>query len=53
MAVVTLDYLIIGAGPAGLQLAALLEADGRRDYLVLEGADAPGAFFARFPGTGN
>jgi thioredoxin reductase len=46
---VTLDYLIIGAGPAGLQLAALLEADGKRDYLVLEGAGAPGAFFARYP----
>ncbi|GIJ11889.1 NAD(P)-binding domain-containing protein [Micromonospora andamanensis] len=45
----TLDYLIIGAGPAGLQLAALLEADGKRDYLVLEGADIPGAFFARYP----
>ncbi|WP_213451966.1 NAD(P)-binding domain-containing protein [Rhizomonospora bruguierae] len=45
----TLDYLIIGAGPAGLQLAALLEAEGRRDYLVLEAADRPGAFFARFP----
>jgi cation diffusion facilitator CzcD-associated flavoprotein CzcO len=44
-----LDYLIIGAGPAGLQLAALLERDGRRDYLVLEAADAPGAFFARYP----
>src|SRR4051794_25584954 len=44
-----LDYLIIGAGPAGLQRAALLEAQGRRDYLVLEGADRPGAFFARFP----
>jgi thioredoxin reductase len=46
---VTLDYLIIGAGPAGLQLAALLEADGKRDYLVLEAAGAPGAFFARYP----
>jgi thioredoxin reductase len=46
---VTLDYLIIGAGPAGLQLAALLEADGKRDYLVLEAAEAPGAFFARYP----
>ncbi|GAA2507670.1 FAD-dependent oxidoreductase [Winogradskya humida] len=45
----TLDYLIIGAGPAGLQLAALLEADGKRDYLVLEGSDAPGAFFATYP----
>jgi thioredoxin reductase len=44
-----LDYLIIGAGPAGLQLAALLERDGRRDYLVLESAAAPGAFFTRFP----
>ncbi len=44
-----LDYLIIGAGPAGLQLAALLQADGRRDYLVLEGAGRPGAFFERFP----
>lgn len=49
MSRVTLDYLIIGAGPAGLQLAALLEADGKRDYLVLEGADIPGAFFARYP----
>ncbi|PRY31960.1 NAD(P)-binding domain-containing protein [Pseudosporangium ferrugineum] len=44
----TLDYLIIGAGPAGLQLAALLEQDGA-DYLVLEAAEAPGAFFARYP----
>ncbi|MDG4830050.1 NAD(P)-binding domain-containing protein [Solwaraspora sp. WMMD1047] len=44
-----LDYLIIGAGPAGLQLAALLERDGSRDYLVLESADVPGAFFTRFP----
>ncbi|GAA1742118.1 FAD-dependent oxidoreductase [Luedemannella helvata] len=49
MAATLLDYLIIGAGPAGLQLAALLERDNRRDYLVLEGADAPGAFFTRFP----
>ena len=45
----THDYLIIGAGPAGLQLAALLEADGKSDYLVLERAGSPGAFFARYP----
>src|SRR3954471_15871717 len=45
----SLDYVIIGAGPAGLQLAALLEADGQREYLVLEGADKPGAFFERYP----
>lgn len=44
-----LDLLIIGAGPAGLQLAAFLEQDGTRDYLVLDGAPAPGSFFARFP----
>jgi thioredoxin reductase len=44
----TLDYLIIGAGPAGLQLAALLERDGR-DYLVLEAGSAPGTFFATYP----
>ncbi|GHF78533.1 NAD(P)-binding domain-containing protein [Streptomyces thermodiastaticus] len=42
------DYLIIGAGPAGLQLAALLERDGR-DYLVLEQGSGPGTFFTRFP----
>ena len=44
----THDYLIIGAGPAGLQLAALLERDGR-DYVVLEAGPAPGTFFATYP----
>jgi thioredoxin reductase len=42
------DTLIVGAGPAGLQMAALLEQKGR-DYLVLEGAQAAGAFFATYP----
>lgn len=42
------DYLIIGAGPAGLQLAASLERDGR-DYVVLERGSGPGTFFTRFP----
>ncbi|MGH3168916.1 MAG: NAD(P)-binding domain-containing protein [Trebonia sp.] len=43
-----LDYLIIGAGPAGLQLAQELGAAGY-DYLVLESGNVPGAFFTRFP----
>ena len=43
-----LDYLIIGAGPAGLQLAQELGAAGH-DYLVLESAKVPGTFFTRFP----
>ncbi|MEO3751390.1 NAD(P)-binding domain-containing protein [Streptomyces sp. B6B3] len=42
------DCLIIGAGPAGLQLAALAERDGR-DYAVLERGPGPGTFFTRFP----
>jgi thioredoxin reductase len=44
----THDYLIIGAGPAGLQLASLMERDGH-DYVVLEAGDAPGTFFTRYP----
>lgn len=40
--------LIIGAGPAGLQLGYHLEKAGR-DYLILERGDGAGAFFERFP----
>jgi len=43
-----LDYLIIGAGPAGLQVAHQLEASGR-EYLVLESGNGPGTFFTRYP----
>lgn len=43
-----LDYLIIGAGPAGVQLAYFLGRAGRR-YSVLEAGDGPGTFFRRFP----
>ena len=43
-----LDYLIIGAGPAGLQVAQQLAASGR-EYLVLESGTGPGTFFTRFP----
>ena len=42
------DYVIIGAGPAGLQLAVFLERDGA-DYVVLERGSTPGTFFTRFP----
>lgn len=43
-----MEYLIIGAGPAGLQLAYFLQQAGR-DYLVLEAGSAPGTFFRTFP----
>ncbi|GAA0527699.1 NAD(P)-binding domain-containing protein [Paractinoplanes ferrugineus] len=44
----THDYLIIGAGPAGLQLASLLDRDGH-DYLVLEAGPSAGTFFRTYP----
>lgn len=41
-------YLIIGAGPAGLQMAYFLQkAD--LDYLILEKSKMPGAFFSKYP----
>jgi thioredoxin reductase len=43
-----MEYLIIGAGPGGLQLAYFLEQTGR-DYLVLEAGPTPGTFFRTFP----
>ena len=42
------DYVIIGAGPAGLQLGYYLEKTGR-DYRILEAGRTPGTFFRRFP----
>ena len=43
-----LEYLIIGAGPAGLQLGYFLEK-ANRNYLILEAGDTPGTFFKNFP----
>jgi thioredoxin reductase len=44
----TFDYLVIGAGPAGLQLGQLLGGGGR-NYLILEAGNGPGTFFTTFP----
>ncbi|HEY1624916.1 MAG TPA: NAD(P)-binding domain-containing protein [Streptosporangiaceae bacterium] len=41
-------YVIVGAGPAGLQLSYYLQRAGA-DYVTLERESAPGQFFARFP----
>lgn len=42
------DVLIVGAGPAGLQLAYHLDCMGI-DHLVLESGHTPGTFFRRYP----
>jgi thioredoxin reductase len=44
----TYRYLIIGAGPAGLQLSYFLQRAGA-DYLTLEREEIPGSFFRRYP----
>ena len=42
------EYLVIGAGPAGLQLGYFLQRSGR-SYLILERDEKPGTFFSTFP----
>ena len=42
------DYLIIGAGPAGLQLGYYLEKESK-NYQILEAGDSAGTFFKKFP----
>ena len=44
----TFDYLIIGAGPAGLQMGYLLGQQGR-SYLILDEGAKPGGFFQKMP----
>ena len=44
----TFEYLIIGAGPAGLQLAYFLEK-AQRSYLLLERGQSVGTFFRQYP----
>ncbi|MDF5716895.1 MAG: NAD(P)-binding domain-containing protein [Rhizonema sp. NSF051] len=42
------EYLIIGAGPAGIQLGYFLEKSNR-NYLILEAGENAGTFFKNFP----
>jgi thioredoxin reductase len=42
------DYIIVGAGPAGLQLAYYLQKN-MLAYIVLEKSNVPGSFFKQFP----
>ncbi|MCP2245126.1 NAD(P)-binding domain-containing protein [Lentzea aerocolonigenes] len=42
------DYLVIGAGPAGLQMGRFLHRAGR-DYVILEAEPGPASFFRMFP----
>lgn len=44
----TLDYIVLGAGPGGLQMGYCLHQAGR-DYLILEAGEHPGTFFETFP----
>ena len=44
----THDYIVIGAGPAGLQLGYFFENQGR-DYVILERNETVGSFFTRYP----
>src|SRR5215468_1328813 len=43
-----MEYLVIGAGPAGLQLSSLFARSGR-DFLTVEAGERPGSFFSVFP----
>jgi thioredoxin reductase len=45
---IELDYLIIGSGPAGLQLGYYLEKN-KKNYLILEAGTQNGTFFDTFP----
>ena len=43
-----MDYVVIGAGPAGLQLGHFLDRAGR-EYQVLEAGPTAGTFYRSFP----
>ena len=41
-------YVVVGAGPGGLQIAHYLES-AKRDYVVIEKNAFPGSFFEKYP----
>jgi thioredoxin reductase len=43
-----LDYVILGGGPAGVQLGYFLQKSGMF-YIILEAREMPGTFFSQFP----
>ena len=45
-------YVIVGAGPAGLQAAHYLDSAGR-DYVVLDREAVAGSFFSTYPRWGE
>ncbi len=47
-----IDFLVIGAGPAGVQLGYFLKKAGY-DYLILEANDRPGTFLEKYPRHGK
>lgn len=42
------EFCIVGAGPAGVQLAQHLQSTGA-NYIVIERNSAPGSFYSKFP----
>lgn len=42
------DYLVLGGGPAAIQLGYYFQRDNR-DYLILEGGESIGTFFRLYP----
>lgn len=44
------EYIVLGAGPAGLQMGQHLARAGR-SYVILEGGPGPGTFYRTFPRT--
>jgi thioredoxin reductase len=45
------DYVVLGAGPAGLQIGYYLKQTGR-EFVILERNSTPGEFFKKFPRHG-